>query len=161
MDIVFDEISQFIVKKIVNKQKNEFEKYFDLTKNKKYIVCYYDKSNKLIICQYCGRFDNIDIDHGGAYGDIGEGYHFDIGIKDYRFCTTISNCYKPLPGYECKIFFELEENFNFDTMKNIYTFVIENLKHGSMNYNDIKLISSTEYVDNNDIICDMEYEHSL
>lgn len=141
----------------MNKQKFKFNEYFDLTHNKKYIVCYYDKSNKLVVCQYCGHFNNIIYDLGGAYGDLCEGYYFDLGIKDYIFYTTTYESI--VPDCEYYKFFEVEENFDFNTIKNIYTFVIENLKSCSMNYNDVKLISSIEYIDNEDIICDIEYEN--
>lgn len=159
MDIIFDEISQFIVKKIINKQKLGFGEYFDLTNNKKYIVCCYDECNKLIVCQYCGRFNSIELDHGGLYGDDGEGYYFDLGIKDCEIYTKIS--VPSVPDCEYK-FFELEENFDFNTIKNIYTFVIENLKSCDLiNYNDVKLIRSYYQFDNEDTICDVKYEECL
>lgn len=158
MDIIFDEISQFIVKKIINKQKLGFVEYFDLTNNKKYIVCCYDECNKLIVCQYCGRFNCIVHDHGELYGDDGEGYYFDLGIENPQFYTMIS--VPSVPDCEYR-FFELEENFDFNTIKNIYTFVIENLKSCDMNYNDVKLIRSHVQFDSEDIICDVKYEEEL
>ena len=174
MNIIFDEIKQFIVKEIIDKHQNisKFDyEYWNLEKNKKYIIVYfdapnYDNPNKTLVAfEFAGYFSEI--------------YEFDpvIGGWDYMysnpegyvFCNP-SNTDKHTPTGEehCSRtsgelfhkFYELEYNFESNNLKQIYQNLIyyfqlnSNNNFNSIKYKTCSLISS-------DIIYDNKYENLI
>lgn len=141
MNTIFDEISQFVIKKITNKIKFDNEELYQLEKFKKYIMCYYDKSNQIVMIKYCGYFNNFHSMKTIYCFDF-EGYYFHFNIND---SCSYGIPVEYLMNYSYFNFFEVEENFNQYTMINIYTFVIDNLKSMSLNLPNIKLNLFEEY----------------
>lgn len=165
MDIIFDEISQYVIKKIDEQImiKNS-GKYFVLKKNSKYICCYYNDLSKLNVIQYCGYFDSVVYYYLELNNLVSSGYKFSSTKCNSKSFVMIGEHYDyTFMNYSKKIFYEVEDTFSIFTMGFIYSMIIENLKLCSIEYSHIKLNMDISKKKNmidkpNAIIYDVEYE---
>jgi len=166
MNIIFNELKQFIVKETKTVILDDDSEYFDLKKTKQYIICYFDEFKKLIMCDYTGYFNKIiytsDDDESNTSDDDESNtpiYYFDnnqdnnisVFMVNVAFALNIKNF------YEYK-FYELEDNFNLNIFKDIHMNVIKNLKLSSLPYTHIKISLTNEFNIDRYLIYDLKYK---
>lgn len=138
MEVIFDEISQYIIKEVDKVSYNHH-----LQKNSKYIACIYNYDNKLMMCLYLGFFDSKI---------FSEGYRFknNSHVSNEFFIINTNHDYHN----DCLTkFFEVEEIFDFDVLDNIYVWFINNIKFNSFNSPESNnIIFSKKIFDDNYII---------
>jgi hypothetical protein len=121
MENILEELKQFCIKEVTEKIILERQEYWNLIKNKKYLIIYYeyDYPNKIKLIQYAGKFSDKTPCYPGAYGDSFEGYYFyGINKKSDNYMETSyfitgeynGNCFESKLSLRYK-FFELENIF--------------------------------------------------
>lgn len=129
MDIIFDNLKQFVIKEVKEKIKLDKHDFFDLKKNTKYLVCYYNENNEPICCEYLGYFAHIDNDWDDPYQcDAYYGYYFTHNLNSNTSFGGVReyDLWDDEKDYSYHKFFELDNTFNFITMEDIYKFVASN-----------------------------------
>lgn len=136
MNIVLNELKQYVIKEVEEKIKLNGYDYFNLKYNAKYLVCFYDKDNEPICCEYLGYYISTDCDYDIYLGYDFEGYYFSpfsFNSNSSNSSYTTHRAVKEInedgeKEYSYHNFFELEHTFNFNTMNDIYEFVISNIE---------------------------------
>lgn len=137
MNIIFDELKQYIINEVKEKIKLDDYDYFNLKCNSKYLVCFYDKNNELICCKYPGYYISTEYEYDTYLGYDLEGYFFSQTLNPYSstfksnhttHCVVKEIYEDDEKKYSHHKFFELEHTFDCNTMDNIYKYVISNIE---------------------------------
>ena len=139
MEYIFDELKQFDMMEIKETIIIERQTYYNLIRDKKYIIVHMDKKNPNIIklIKFAGKFCFISPCSPGPYGDMGEGYYFygksgrispDDENWDTSYCITGEyNHYDWENGFSTiRIFYEIDDNFNENHFINIFKHITKN-----------------------------------
>ena len=128
MELILNELKQYGAILIPDTRKNNDS--YNLSKDKKYITVY-NKLNqemieKNIICIiYSGKFKYYQKCHPGAYGQLGEGYYFE-SLTDADANTSIRIVTEYDYPHDLNFnFYEIDENFDENRMKEIYDYVVK------------------------------------
>ena len=150
MNVIFDEINQYIIKKVNDKIKILNHEYWNLEHGKKYLVVYYDhnNSNNIFLLEYIDYFNDITPCYPGAYGDLSEGYSYikstDSNADAYS-SVVISDLNSKRAEYYYE-FYELENNFKLTIFEQIYKHTIYLLQQSKLNNCDICYYNSENLI---------------
>lgn len=159
MQYVIDELKQFIVKKVKYiEKKDTLWSYYNLIKNKKYLIFYSDQINdndeinyhNVKIIEYMGNFSHFTHCKPGSYGDLLEGYYFyginkshiDKNTTTYYATGELNRNYFEDNFDLIHTFYELEDTFTEKNMLETFTHIIKNNEINKIN-STIKIISNS------------------
>lgn len=128
--IIFDELSQFVIKEITEQQVKGHNIY-NLEKYKKYLITYFDDDNIISCIQFAGYFYKHDNSYNPGLG-MTESYDFASTESGETSANVIiysdlNSNFQEFINYTKIIFYELEYNFNYDNITNIFNLIKNNL----------------------------------
>ena len=173
MEFVFDELKQYIVKKVSYDNRNPI-KYANVIKNKKYLIVYYhtDKETKqktIKLIEYPGKFSNVNIPRGGPDSYFIEGYEFygiyqennnNLSLRQSYYITGEFNCDRT-DGKLSHEFYELEDIFSSQNISNIYDHIVINNKLNDIqNTITIKISEISICICSIDIVDEINFDYA-
>ncbi len=186
MEIIFDELKQYVVKEVQDKKifysklhwdTNPSEiKYWNLDQQKKYLIVYFDRksnpnlnSNQIVLIEYAGKFNRIYISERQSSYDLWfegywfTGYNYNKKSKHEHLVTNEFNC--PRTRHHCQHkFYELEYNFELENLKQIYLDFKGSLKLSESeldnpdNFNNFNNLGNSNNPDNHNIFEDISFK---